>query len=397
MSLSDQLSLIEPQPYYTSDEYLLLQSLNNGKFVDDREKDAMITNEQQNANYQENLNNNPDNYVNSHAGTIEDVTHDLGYQLHSGSGEMSGGFAWAALLPLVGQLAGPLIQGFTSLFSKKQQASGVFPPNYRGGFNIDKYFTSHIETLKQTEEALKKSKGSEFWKNVLNVMRNEIYGLVSRYPEFSGISKPVIDKLIDGLVDRMIPSGFTKFISTQKGGKYGGSIIKPVGKFVLDDILNDAAARKFYTRKWKGLTIDDDADLMTGSGAFWDKLKTKLKKFLSTILPASSKLIGTAVDSALQKWGNNMSDSNRGMISGLVEQGVNALGQSMGSGMSSDFTDMITQQVINEPQHDTNPFDEVPIKPDTPAPPKRRTKKTATKKLSTKVGGKKKKFTVELL
>ena len=412
--MSEQFGIDTIQPYYSSDEAILLSALTNDNYHDIRDNDILKNNMQQNNAIQNDMETNPQDYEQyNHPATIEDSTHDFSGQMTSGSGDQEGGFIQALLpfLPIIGSLLPTLFNGIKSLFSKKKEGQGVYLPNFRGSGmpDLQRYQTSRFPILKGYEEELKNSRGSKFYDTLRNSIKKEVYNVINEFaPQIGSISQGVADKVVDSVFDKFVMPGFNSYIH-RKPLKSGGSIIKPAAKFLLNDILTDGNAVKYYSRKMRDMNADDDDSDLFGSGTFWPNFKVKLKKFLSVLLPGSSKILGTAIDMALKKFGN-MGEPGRQMISGLAENITNAVGNTLGSGemfgegLENDIINQINREVPVEPTRiiQSDPIVEEPkVKPK--RKPRKKARKTKTLKTveKTTVGRgkskKKTKFEIELL
>jgi hypothetical protein len=385
------------QPYYSSDEQLLLDAMSGQRYMNKRDGDIDKTQEQINSNIQSDMNENPYDYQHAYPETLDEHEFDS-----NGSGNQDGGFVQALLplLPVLGSVLPSLISGIVNLFKKK--GSGVYPPNYRGGlggFNVNDYVKTRFNVLQGYEDELKnKMKGVNFWKYLKEILKKELFHILQTNPQIGNISEKVANQSIDKLFEQIFPSNFHKLILGKiKKSESGGSILRPVGRYAIDEIFDgDDNARKYYGKKWKSYDLNDDELYGSGVKEWWGNFRGKLKTFLGKMLNSSSPLIGKAVDMILEKFG--MENPNlRGIISGITENASKNIGEKLGSGFDMNDIGFDDKNIIPE-------FSEIlppsPLKKTitkkTRQPRKtKQPRKTRAKKVSG--SGKKKEYTVTLL
>ena len=265
MSLNQQLSMEDVQPYFSSDEWMLLQAidpkhkLHSEQFSDDvnRQKQLAFMKMAEEKPYLLNgtdMSETGSNLMGTHHGGPDDV---------SGSGK-EGGFAFlpllTAALPLLGSILPYAFDGIKSLFQRKEGRGGVFPPNYRGdgvfpagGLNVDfinKYINSRLPVYQDLEQKLGNLQGAEFWKGLKEVIRTEGRNFLDVLPSVGiNIGKNVAQKSADVIANKIIPKSFDLLLNkvskkTGKGKYQGGSIIRPVIQWILKKVISKSAFLK---------------------------------------------------------------------------------------------------------------------------------------------------------
>lgn len=229
-----------------------------------------------------------------------------------GNKEAKGGFAIAALapfIPLIAPLIGPAINGLISLFRKKAgsmnppnlrfgRGGSMNPPNYQGA-GIKEYLQERLPALQQQEAKLKGLSGSEFWKEAMNITRNEVSNIVQLL-QGEGYNLPNASRIVEAVVKRTIPKSFASLIS--KGHKFNldtagqsqlGTIIKPMTKWAIYKSLDKNTApneRKSITSQLKNIDslIGQEA---SGGAITWDRIRTVAKNVLAKILPKVAPIL----------------------------------------------------------------------------------------------------------
>lgn len=240
-----------------------------------------------------------------------------------------GGFPFAAVLPFITPLIGPLITQGISLIKgaierKKASGSGVVPPNFRGAGIADvakDYFVNNHDRLAGMEEQLSTLRGRDFWRTLTAFVKGE---LASLGPSLGDIAPKVAAMITERLVKKMIPQSFQNLNERERlpekeaegAGKTADlySIILPVVKWSVSEILGPEALDVDMRQKIKDVTSSAvekyqnsrDRAIIKGRHII-EKAKSIARKVLLDVLPTavdkSKDAIEPIIDKALGKFG----------------------------------------------------------------------------------------------
>jgi hypothetical protein len=319
MSLNQNLAMNQDDqdPFLTSDEMIVLQMLGDKKLNSEVGLDQYYA--QQQKGFMDKVSDDPfllQGTPEETSSELQGVEHGIeGETLQTSGSGVSGGFAWAALLPLIPALAPlikPTIETIVGLFRKK--ASGVLPPNYRGygvnppnigGFDLASYMQTRVGPLKGREKKLFGLSGKAFWQEAKNIIKDEARALLP-YLRQQGVNltESGLRMIIDRIANQTIPKSFEKYADTPSKSKSGsgkgtsqlGSIIKPMVKYSIQKAMQkgvEPSYVKSLTSKVKDIDQYLDGETMetVGSGPRWERFKEIAKKVLAKIIPVTAPIL----------------------------------------------------------------------------------------------------------
>jgi len=364
MSVTQELNLETVEPYYSSDEWLLLNAI-DPKMVLPSEKFVSDINNQRQMGFMQKA--KYDNFelmgtnMDESGSQTQGIVH--GHPSETPERQITGGFALGALMPMVapviGSLIGPAISGLVSLFKKRgsgvyapnaRGSGGVLPPNFRRyqGYGVEEVIGNYIQSrspaLKQMEDQLFGLQGNEFWRNLKNMVKSEIHNITGILPKTGlQISGKVAQHVADRIANQLIPKSFEKIIQktekkTGSGGSALGSIIKPVVKWALQKTIKNVKpfqnVRQALHNVDQYLGTETLQDVKKG-GSFMSKIKDISTRVLAKALPASSKALGIATDLILNKFGVENTGIREGIEKGL-ESTATSLGETLGKDIEKE-------------------------------------------------------------
>lgn len=335
------------QPYFSSDEWILLQSIDpKHKLRSEMWTDEV--NKQKQMEFMKMAQEKP--YLLQ--GTPIDETGSNLMGTHHGMPDESnpqGGFAFLPLLttlaPIIGSVLPYAIKGIASIFQRKKEGEGsVFPPNYRGDGSvfpaggldlnfINKYIGSRLPVYQELEQKLGNLQGAEFWKGLKEVVRTEGRNFLDILPSVGiNVGKNVAQHSADVIANKIIPKSFDLMLNkvskkTGKGKYEGGSIISPVIKWVLRKVISKSPFLKSIRQKLHDVDqfiSEEDANIKKGGNIFGN-VRNAVKKVLAKILPASSKALQIASEAALKRFGVDPT-AYKDMIENTIEGTTSSIG-----------------------------------------------------------------------
>lgn len=310
MSVTQELNIEQVQPYYTSDEWILLQALDpKGKLRSEQYNEDI--NNQKQLGYSQMI---EDDSFTNHGAPMDYAGSDLfgsSHRVPTGSGQ-DGGFAFlpflAAAAPVIGSLLPPVIDGIAGLFKGK----GVAPPNLRFGGNtavtgaisavalpvVVELLKERLPIIKQKEQQIEQAYGPEKIAMLKDAVKTEVKKIIKVLPlEGIDIRPTMAMKVANQIVDKQLPKSLDKFIEKPskeigQGQTALGVTVKPIVKWALHKLVKNAPRRKEISRKLKNISefIDKSAEeeFTSGKGPYLDKLRGVSKHVLDKVLPEAT-------------------------------------------------------------------------------------------------------------
>jgi len=214
----------------------------------------------------------------------------------------NGGFAWA--IPLIGALAGPIINGITSLIKGRGQPVG-------GSFMKD-FFERNKEALIASEQKLQNAKHpKEFFRNAQDIVRKLTKSIVEGSGQDPNFAKIFADKY----ANKMYPKLFNQLLSKTSKSE-GAGMVMPMNNATLALPIIKYALQKMTGSSVKaaGIMKQIKPSLLSGSGMYaqggfsFKKIFGFAKKALGYAMPFVKSFLGSDV-------GSNLANS---AISGLL-------------------------------------------------------------------------------
>lgn len=238
----------------------------------------------------------------------------------------TGGFAFASLIPVATAVLPSLIslaaKGISSLV-KKIRGKGIMPPGLRtargvapprGGADaiITNYLKNNRSKLMDKENSLRGLRGRRFWKDLIQNATNELAHLV---PQLTNVSSTNANTIARAAMNNIIPSSFQKFVSTSKDDKttfnekspdtHIKSLVRPMVQWIAKKTLKGSGDPKMLRKM-----IDEASshlDLKYGGAnpknikahKFWSKLKTSASRIAKEVLPRLAKGAKVALPSII--------------------------------------------------------------------------------------------------
>lgn len=244
---------------YSADELMILRALKPA-FMPTEDQDVLADHARSNQAYEEALRTGleslsgvvPDpRYVGTVNSVRDPAVERAIYGADSDDEEEGpdGGFAFAALAPILGAIAPSLINSGFKLLSRlfKKRGAGVMPPNARGvmppnarGVRPPNIFTkggrkafiaSIAPRLYQEEDMVRELRGKRFWHELLKMGRKYLREAVGQ----AGMNK----KGVDVVLNKLLPLSFQKFVAkvgrrASDVGQRAADITEEVGRRVSE-------------------------------------------------------------------------------------------------------------------------------------------------------------------
>lgn len=373
------------RPWLNADELILVSQLDS-KFkhtFDLRNKlqeQQALTNYMQTAPDQYNL-NMPESGLDMQSVPGLDKVMSQGSGLYMG--QMQGGFAFGALLPILGTIAGPLIgmavDGIKALIDRKRAAKlaaqgqgAISAPN--GGALVEDWFRQNQPQLQSIENHLGSLRGKQFWSELVALIKSSVRDIV---PKVAQVSPAVASHVTQLVVDKIIPASFQRMKSDKaasgsgkmrrdKGGFSFMSIVKPVARWALGKIIKSSSAANNIYKKIKdtGAFLDSAAEKQgmkygSGIGGSWlgniaNVAKSVLLKTLPAVSNVTQHVAAPMLDKVLSKF----------KASDFVSDTVRDFGKVAIEGATSGVAD-----ILRRSQQPKQPQQLAPVAPVAPVAP----------------------------
>jgi hypothetical protein len=283
-----------------------------------------------------------------------------------GSGEeQSGGFAVAALLPLIpiiAPLIKPAIEALIGLFRRKKGNGSVNPPNAQrygygsvnppnGGLDIMGYLQDRLPVLQQKEEQLKDLPGDQFWSAVPKIMQQEIGNLVKLLQQ-DGFNIPNPQRIVNAVIARTLPKSFLARVG--RGRKSGagstgsqlGTIIKPMVKWSVYKSLDNKTSpqeRKAITHGLSNIDTLITPEDAKGGRLTWEKIRATAKNVIARLLPKVAPILKQVAQQMIDRIPNMVEVmlDRAGIESEGVREVVGKAAQTVGQEVSNEAFDRL--------------------------------------------------------
>jgi hypothetical protein len=286
--------------YLTSEQYNLLLAL-DPKY---RDKYQVRQQEEDSRNYQQ-LAQMSDAYdmrndADSRMLDIKEVPSDT---LEGGfTSAPNGGFAWA--IPLIGALAGPIINGITSLIKGRGQPVG-------GSFTKD-FFERNKEAFMAAEQKLQSAKHpKEFYRNAQDIVRKMTQSMVQGSGQDANFAKIFADKYANKIYPKLFNQMLSKTSKSEGAGMSmpmnNATLALPIIKYALQKMTGSSTKASEIFRQIKPTLMSGSGLYATGGFSF-KKIFGFARKALGFAMPFIKKFLGSDV-------GSNLAN---GAISGLL-------------------------------------------------------------------------------
>lgn len=307
MADSFQAMQMQEAPYLNSNEFAMLVAI-NPKYQDRYETQRDIVEEEQNAVASEM--SDPMDARRPNSGAMaklldmrENYDEGAGANKVNGSG-VEGGFLQALLpfLPLIGQVAQPIINGIAGLF----RGRGV-----DGAGVISDYFKQNEGKMKELEGSIKRMKPKAAWLSIMNWSKSMAHDIISK----SGVASPQFaNTLSDEVVGKVFPNHLRRIIAksaekAEGSGKVAPSNYKltnrtmalPLIKYGLDKMVGSGAKSALIYKQLKSKMMEGSG--FDGGKLSWEGVKNFFRKALKFAMPIISSVMGNPVAQDAMKSG----------------------------------------------------------------------------------------------